>query len=40
MSPDKLIIERTVYSVGDWLNELGGFMQAIEWVFLLVLPMV
>jgi hypothetical protein len=38
MSPDKFIIQRKVYSLGDWLNEIGGFQQIIYIVFLGIIP--
>ena len=38
MSPDKFIIERKVYNMGDWLEEIGGFQQIIYVIFLATIP--
>lgn len=38
MSPDKIEIQRTVYGVSDWLNEVGGFGQAVQFIFILIVP--
>ena len=38
MSPDKFIIERKVYNIGDWLEEIGGFQQIIYVIFLATIP--
>jgi hypothetical protein len=38
MSADKIEISRTVYGIGDWLNEVGGFGQAVHFIFILIVP--
>jgi hypothetical protein len=39
MSPNKIEISRTVYGIGDWLNEVGGFGQAVQFIFVLIVPL-
>ena len=40
MSPNKLEIHRKVHSIGDLLNEIGGFSGAIEYIFIVLVPLV
>lgn len=39
MSPDKSTISRKVYSLGDIVNEIGGFFGSLDIVFRLVVPL-
>lgn len=38
MSPNKEIIMRNVYSFEDFINEIGGFFEALRLFFTLILP--
>ena len=40
MGFDKNLIERTVYSASDWLGVVGGFMQSVQFIFIVFVPMV
>ena len=40
MGFDKNLIERTVYSSSDWLGVVGGFMQSVQFIFIVFVPMV
>jgi hypothetical protein len=40
MNYDLSIIERQVYSVSDWLESVGGFMGSVEFIFLILVPLV
>lgn len=37
MSPDYFVVERSVYKLGDWLNEIGGFYTALYIIFFLLM---
>jgi hypothetical protein len=39
MSPNKTIISRKVYSMQDLLNEIGGFVQVLDIMFRIVIPL-
>ena len=39
MSMDKMFWSRRVYSIGDWMNEIGGFSQTIMLFVTLMVPM-
>ena len=39
MSMDKQVVSRRVYSVGDWLNEVGGYSSCLVLAVQLMLPL-
>jgi len=40
LSHDKKIIQRTCYSLYDWMNDVGGFAGFVQLFFMLMLPLV
>jgi hypothetical protein len=39
MGFDKIVVERTVYNADDWLGVVGGFMGSVEFIFIVLVPM-
>ena len=39
MSQDLTKIDRSIYSMADWFNEIGGFSQAISVFFFSLIPL-
>ena len=37
---DKRIIEREVFKASDWLEAVGGFMGSVEFIFLILVPLI